>query len=207
MLSSIFSFWKKKCEPEVIPPPLPPVTNGSTGTGDFTVNYKVEVDTDERRNILRLRRNIKRWSYDIKIAKEELRHMRRAKTPLFSQDAELESLLFNRREQRARLLAYGYMRGKRYLQIEDGARWKPYIKRVKKIIGRGFNNKPVYELIEDKPVYVNERYGPDREAPNWDRIATIIFQYRTPNQHLLTPYELQQKKSEIVEQLRVWVGN
>jgi hypothetical protein len=194
MLSIISKFWKKKPpEPEITPP---------APTVKLHPIYNVKTESNVQKKLIKMRKQIKRMGYDIRISKEELRHIQRAKTPLFDLEEEHVKYLFNVREQRARFIAYGYLRGKRYAQIEDNPHCRKHFKRKKRIVdGKpliGIDNKPVYQVVE---------HGPDKEGPNWDRVATIIFQFRMPDQHLLAGEELQQKKAEILTKLRVWVGN
>ena len=81
-----------------------------------------------RTKLLSLRRDIKMNSALGVVLDQEQRQWRRAKKPLGT-DLNTDIILA-RREQRARFLAYGFLRSKRYSQIEENPRWKkaPYDK-------------------------------------------------------------------------------
>jgi len=91
----------------------------------YRMKYKAADATENlQKNLIHLRKQIKRYGSEILIAKQELRHTQRAKKPFFDQVIMAQDVDTLAKEQRSRFLAYGYLRKMPYYLIEGSSRWR-----------------------------------------------------------------------------------
>jgi hypothetical protein len=109
-MRNIFDYLWKKSEP---------VESTMDNAGNYYL-YKMKYDRSLQVNLIKLRRNIKHLAADLRIDKQEYRKWQRAKVKLLDPD----DVIFSERYQRCLFLAYAYLRGKRYSEVEDNPHWK-----------------------------------------------------------------------------------